>query len=318
MNSAARFKPSPTPAPVARAARGAWAVRCWPVLALALGAAGPVTAGTITVKGSDTLVILLQRWAAEYSALQPRTRLQITGGGTGVGLAALQNRTTDLATASRPIKAREVEGCVRAFGRRPVEYKVALDGLCIYVNERNLVRELSLDQLEDIFTGRVRNWAQVGGADAPITIYSRENSSGAYGFFKERVLRGADFAAAAQTMPGTAALSQAIARDPRGIGYGGAAFGGGVKHLALRRDATSAAVAPTPETVMQGSYPIWRYLYIYVNPALDHGELAAFLGWIRSEAGQRCIEEVGYFPLPPADSPPVPWSARRAPQAPRD
>jgi phosphate transport system substrate-binding protein len=266
---------------------------------------GEASGGTISAKGSDTLVILMQRWAAGYAVAHPETRLQVTGGGTGVGLAALQNRTTDLATASRRIKAREVEGCVRAFGRRPTEYKVALDGLCIYVHESNPLSELSLDQLESIFTGRVRNWREVGGAEASITVYSRENSSGAYGFFKEHVLRGADFGAATQTMPGTAALSQAVARDKLGIGYGGAAFGGGVKCLSLRRARGEPAVAPTRESVMAGRYPIWRYLYIYVNPDLDRGEVAAFLGWIRSAEGQRCVEAVGYYPLPPEDAPPA-------------
>lgn len=269
------------------------------------------TSETITIKGSDTLVVALQRWAAEYSRLHPEPRIQVTGGGTGVGLAALQNRTTDLASASRRIHAREVEHCVRRFGWRPVEYPVALDGLCIYVHADNPVRDLSLDQLERIFTGQVRNWREVGGPDAPITVYSRENSSGAYGFFKDRVLRGADFAAATQTMPGTAALSEAIARDPQGIGYGGAAFGGEARRLALRREAGQPAVAPTRASVMSGEYPIWRYLYLYVSPAQDRGHIAAFLDWIRSDPGQHLLEELGYYPLPPADAPPAPWTARR-------
>src|ERR1043165_7745827 len=142
-------------------------------------------AGNITVKGSDTLVILAQKWAEVYMGKHPGVKIQVTGGGSGVGFAALQNRTTDLADASRKIKPKEVEACIKAFGKRPTEYKVALDGLSIYLNESNPVKQLSLDQLKDIFTGKIRNWKDVGGSEGPITIYSRENSSGSYEFFKE-------------------------------------------------------------------------------------------------------------------------------------
>ena len=160
------------------------------------------------------------------------------------------------------------------------------------------VKELSLEQLELIFTGKIKNWKDVGGADAPITVYSRENSSGTYEFFKENVLKGKDFASSAQTMPGTAAVLQAVAKDKNGIGYGGAAYGAGAKHLAIKKDAASPAIDPTEETVVGQKYPIWRYLYIYVNPALDKGDVAAYLNWIRSDDGQKVVKDVGYFPLP--------------------
>lgn len=266
------------------------------VMALALGLS--VHAGNITVKGSDTLVILAQKWAEVYMGKHPDTKIQVTGGGSGVGFAALQNKSTDLADASRKIKAKEVEACVRAFGKRPLEYKVALDGLSVYVNNDNPVKELDLDQLADIFTGRVKNWKQLGGPDAPITVYSRENSSGSYEFFKEHVLKGADFVSSAQTMPGTAALLQAVAKDKNGIGYGGAAYGSGAKHIGVKADANSPAIEPTEETVVNGTYPIWRYLYVYVNPALDKGEIANYLNWIRSDDGQKVVKEIGYYPLP--------------------
>lgn len=271
---------------------------------LALAVLGAATmalstqAGNITAKGSDTLVILAQKWAEVYMAKNPNTRIQVTGGGSGTGFAALQNRTTDLANASRKIKAKEIEACIKAFGKRPTEYKVALDGLSIYVAADNPVTELSMDQLLGIFTGKIRNWKQVGGPDAPITVYSRENSSGTYEFFKENVLKGADFVASAQTMPGTAAVLQAVAKDKNGIGYGGAAYGAGAKHLKVKKDDSSAGVEPTEENVRNQSYPIWRYLYIYVNPALDKGEVNQYLKWICGDDGQAQVKEVGYFPLP--------------------
>jgi phosphate transport system substrate-binding protein len=255
-------------------------------------------AGSITVKGSDTLVILAQKWAEVYMGKNAGTKIQVTGGGSGIGFAALQNRTTDLANASRKIKAKEIEACVRAFGKRPTEYKVALDGLSIYVNESNSIQELSLEQIEGIFTGRIKNWKQVGGNDTPITLYSRENSSGTYEFFKEHVLKGKDFAASAQTLQGTAQVIQNIAKEKNGIGYGGGAYGAGVKHLKVKKEEDSPAIEPTEETVVNGTYPIWRYLYIYVNPALDKGEVASYLTWIRSDDGQKVVKDVGYYPLP--------------------
>lgn len=259
---------------------------------------GSVQAANITMKGSDTLVILAQKWAETYMQKNPETKIQVTGGGSGTGFAALQNQTTDLANASRKIKAKEIEACIRAFGKRPTEYKVALDGLSVYVNESNPIKELTVDQLEQIFTGKVKNWKELGGADAPITVYSRENSSGTYEFFKEHVLKGKDFDARAQTMPGTAAVLQAVAKDNNGIGYGGAAYGQGAKHLAIKKTAKSAGVEPTEEAIVSGTYPIWRHLFIYVNPALDKGAVAEYLSWIRSDEGQAVVKDVGYFPLP--------------------
>ena len=267
------------------------------LLAASIAAAGALQAD-ITVKGSDTMVILAQKWAEVYMGQKPSLKIQVTGGGSGTGFSALQNQQTDLCNASRKIKATEIATCVKAFGKRPTEYKVALDGLSVYVNGENKVKELTIDQLEQIFTGKIRNWKEVGGADLAITVYSRENSSGTYEFFKEHVLKGKDFAASAQTMPGTAAVLQAVAKDPKGIGYGGAAYGAGAKHLAIKKDDTSPAIEPNEETVVGGKYPISRYLFIYVNPALDKGDIAAYLNWIRSDDGQKIVKDVGYFPLP--------------------
>ena len=268
------------------------------VAVLMAGIAAPAFAGSITVKGSDTLVILAQKWAEVYMGAHSGVKIQVTGGGTGTGFAALQDQTTDLCDASRKIKAAEISNCIKAFGKRPTEYKVALDGLSVYVSESNPLKELTMDQVGGIFTGKIKNWKDVGGADAPITVYSRENSSGTYEFFKESVLKGSDFAASTQTMPGTAAILQAVAKDKNGIGYGGAAYGAGAKHLAIKKDDSAPAIEPNEENVVKGSYPIWRYLYVYVNPALDKGEIAAYLNWIRSEAGQKLVKEVGYYPLP--------------------
>src|SRR5262249_51534881 len=151
---------------------------------------------------------------------------------------------------------------------------VALDGLSVYVNSDNPISELSLDDLEQIFTGKVKNWKKFGGKDTPITVYSRENSSGTYEFFKEHVLKGRDFTSSAQTMPGTAALLQSVSRDPKGIGYGGAAYGQGARALKIKKTPDSEAIEPTEANVVSQKYPIWRYLYNYLNPEKDKGEIA--------------------------------------------
>ena len=255
-------------------------------------------AGPITVKGSDTLVILAQKWAETYMQSHPGVKIQVTGGGSGIGFAALQNNTTDIADASRPIKPAERAACIKSFGKSPREYKVALDGLSVYVHADNPIKELSLEQLELIFTGKAGNWKPFGGKDAPITVYSRENSSGTYEFFKEHVLQGKDFTSRAQTMQGTAALLQSVSRDPNAIGYGGAAYGQGAKALKIKKTPDSPAVDPTEENVVTGKYPIWRYLYNYLNPEKDKGDIASYLNWVRSSEGQRIVKDVGYYPLP--------------------
>ena len=268
------------------------------IVALAASLTVSAWAGNITVKGSDTLLILAQKWAEVYMGEHADVKISVTGGGSGTGFAALQNQTTDLCDASRKAKPAEISNCIMAFGKRPTEYKVALDGLSVYVNPANPLKELTVAQVGDIFTGRITNWKDVGGPDEHITLYSRENSSGSYEFFKEHILEGQDFAASAQTMPGTAAIVQAVLKDNGGIGFGGAAYGGGTKQLAIKKDDSSPAIEPTEENVENRTYPIWRYLYIYVNPALNRGDIAAYLNWIRSDEGQKYVKDVGYFPLP--------------------
>src|SRR5215831_20054112 len=215
------------------------------ILTLAAASGLSAMAGNITVKGSDTLVILAQKWAEVYMGQHSDVKIQVSGGGSGIGFAALQNQTTDLCDASRKAKPAEIANCLNAFNARPTEYKVALDGLSVYVNPENPLTELTVAQVGDIFAGKIKNWKEVGGPDAPITVYSRENSSGTYEFFKEHVLKGKDFMASAETKPGTAAVLQAVTKDPKGIGYGGAAYGAGSKHLLVKKDDSSPAIEPS-------------------------------------------------------------------------
>lgn len=267
------------------------------LLALALLTTSVALAGrSITIKGSDTMVILAQRWAEKYMAANPGAVLQVTGGGSGTGIAALINGTTDIATASREMKQDEKLKLRDRYQTMGIEIPVAKDGLAVYLHESNGVKEFSFEQLHDIYTAKITNWKQVGGADAPITLYGRENSSGTYVFFKEVVLLGADFAPSCQTLPGTAAVVNAVAQDPNGIGYGGAAYAKGVRECAVRKDVGSPAVLPSEATVKDGSYPLARPLFFYTRRQPE-GNVKAFVSWVLSADGQGIVKQVGYYPL---------------------
>jgi phosphate transport system substrate-binding protein len=250
----------------------------------------------LTIKGSDTMVILGQRWAERYMGAHAGEIVQITGGGSGTGIASLINGTTDLCMSSRPMSDDEKFKLRDRYKTLGVEIPVARDGLSLYVHSSNAVHELNLQQIRDIYLGRITNWKQVGGADTPIILYSRENSSGTYVYFKTHVLGNRDFSPRAQTLPGTAAVVNAVARDPNGIGYGGAAYAKGLRVLAVRKDAKSPAISPTPATVRDGSYPITRYLYFYARTK-PSGKAKAFVDYVLSDAGQGVVTEVGYFPV---------------------
>lgn len=266
-------------------------------LLLSLALALPVLAAKpISIKGSDTMVIMNARLAEAFMAANPATQIQVTGGGSGVGIAALINGTTDIAASSRPIKSSETDKLKARFATTGYAWPIARDGLSIYLNEKNPVKELTLAQLRDIYTGRITNWKQVGGNDAQIILYSRESSSGTYTYFKDNVLLGKDFAPRAQTLQGTAAVVNAVAKDANGIGYGGAAYAKGIRFAAVKKDDKSPAVVPTLETVRTGQYPISRYLYLYtrVKPAK---EMKAFIDWATGPQGQEIVSKVGYFPV---------------------
>jgi phosphate transport system substrate-binding protein len=177
-----------------------------------------------------------------------------------------------------------------------VELPVARDGLTIYVHESNPVKELTLEQLRLVYTGATTNWKQLGGADSRIVLYSRENSSGTYVYFKDHVLKGQDYAASAQTLPGTAAVVNAVARDPNGIGYGGAAYAKGIREVAVKKDAQVPGVLPTEATIRDGSYPITRSLFFYTRTK-PSGDVKALVDWVLSEEGQKVVTKVGYFPI---------------------
>jgi phosphate transport system substrate-binding protein len=251
---------------------------------------------TVTIKGSDTMVILAQRWAEKYMAAHPDVTLQVTGGGSGVGISALINGTTDICDASRPMKNSEKEKLKIRYNSLGFEIPAARDGITLYVNENNPVDALSLDQLKAIYLSEIKNWKEVGGDDAKIILYGRENSSGTYVYFRDNVLKGNDYSSLMQSLPGTAAVVNAVAKDKNGIGYGGAAYAKGVKKVKIRKAASSPAYEPTLETIKSGQYPITRFLYMYTRtkPA---GAIKEYIDWTLSDEGQAVVSQVGYFPV---------------------
>ena len=266
------------------------------LVASALAIPTAASAGSITIKGSDTMVLLGQRWAEQYMAKVPGSSLQVTGGGSGTGISALINGTTDICQASRSMSAAEKTNLRDRYNTPGVEIPVARDGLSVYVNAANPIKELNMDQLRLIFTGKIINWKEVGGSDSKIILYSRENSSGTYVFFKEHVLKNADYSQRAQSMPGTAAVVNAVSKEKNSIGYGGAAYAKGIRVLGIKNDAESPAVEPNLATVQNGSYPLSRPLFFYLRNKAT-GDIKSFIDWVLSAEGQAIVSKVGYFPV---------------------
>ena len=278
---------------------------CTLVVSLALAACGggerqPASSSSrsnkpLTIKGSDTMVILGQRLAEEYMKTHQGEVVQVNGGGSGTGIAALLNRTADLAQSSRPMKDDEKTKAKSQYGADVVEHPVALDALAVFVNGANPVQSLTIAQVKDIFQGKVTNWTQVGGPDAPIILYGRESSSGTYDYFREHVLNKEDFAPRVQTLQGTAAIINAVGHDKNGIGYGGIAYAKEVKALSVSADG-KPAVAPNEQTVADGTYPLARKLFFYY-PANAQERVTAFAQWSVTPEAQALVTKVGYFPL---------------------
>lgn len=250
----------------------------------------------ITIKGSDTMVILAQRWAEVYMMKNKDVVIQVTGGGSGTGISALINGTTDICNSSRPMKNEEKLKLKAKYGTTGVEIKVAVDGLSVYVNEKNPVKELTIEEVRGIYTGKINNWKEVGGPDVPIIRYSRENNSGTYVYFKDKVLLGADLAKKTQYLPGTAAVVNAVSKDKWGIGYGGAAYGKGIREVKIKKTKDSPGYAPTKENIKSGVYPLSRFLFMYTVKKPE-GAVKKFVDWILSPEGQKVVSEVGYFPI---------------------
>jgi phosphate transport system substrate-binding protein len=227
----------------------------------------------------------------------PDITIQVTGGGSGTGISALIDGTTDICQASRPIKDAEKESVKAKRNAEVVETPVALDALSIYVNKDNPINSLTIEQAGKIFLGEITNWKDVGGAPGNIVLYGRDNSSGTYVYFKEHILGGKDFPEKYQALSGTGAVVHAVAEDKGGIGYGGIGYASDLKTLNIAKDDKSMPIEPTMANVLDNTYPISRQLYWY-TAGPPTGATKALVDWVLSADGQKIVAEKDFFPLP--------------------
>jgi phosphate transport system substrate-binding protein len=253
----------------------------------------------ITVKGSDTMVHLVSSWAEDFMKGEPDIEVSVTGGGSGTGIAALINLTTDICAASRKIKNDE-EMLAAQKNIHPKEIIVASDGIVVVVNPENPISELTIEQLGKIFTGEYARWSDIGGSDKQIVVLSRESSSGTYTFFQEMVLKKQDYTTKAKLLPATSAIIQSASSDKWAIGYVGLGYAlaakDKVKIIAVKVDDKSSSVMPSGQTVKSGQYPISRPLYLYFNSEKE-GKVKKFVDFCLSDEGQSIVTETGYVAI---------------------
>lgn len=257
---------------------------------------------SIQIKGSDTMVNLAQSWAEKYMEENPAEFVAVTGGGSGTGISALLSSTCDIAMSSRNIKEKEVS-LAREKGVEPYEVKAALDGLAVVVNPKNPLTKLTLDQLAQIFTGKITNWKELGADDKRIVVLSREVNSGTHVYFKEHVLRKNDpnskeeFAQGALLLSSSQAIADEVSGNPAAIGYYGMGYiSNKQKPVLVAKDAKSEYAAPAIENVISGKYPISRPLFIYTN-GLPKDLVKKFIDFVLSEEGQDIVLKTDFVPI---------------------
>jgi len=253
-------------------------------------------------KGSDTIVNLALAWAEKYQQIHPEVRLSVTGGGSGTGISALINHTVDIANASRQIKPEEV-AAAQKNGIEPVEHIIARDAIAVIVNPNNPVSQLTLQQVSDIYSGKINNWKEVGGEDLEIVRLSRETNSGTHVYFLEEVLRLGQkdnktlFAQDTLLLPSSEGITAEVSDNPHAIGYDGLGYiTPDVKVIAIAKDPSSAYVLPSIDTVNNNSYPIARDLYMYTigEPT---GAIRTYLDWIMTPEAQAIVKSLGFVPI---------------------
>jgi phosphate transport system substrate-binding protein len=256
----------------------------------------------IQIKGSDTMVNLAQAWAEKYMEKNPDAFIAVTGGGSGTGIASLISGTCNITMSSRNIKEKEI-ALAKQNGREPYEITVAMDGLAVVVNPQNPVYKLTMEQLAQIFAGKITNWKELGGPDTKIVILSREVNSGTHVYFKEHVLRKGDpnskeeFAPWALLLPSSQAIADEVANNPSSIGYYGMGYlSDRQEPVFVAKDKNSEYIAPTIENVKSGRYPISRPLFLYTNCA-PQGNVKKFIDFVLSKEGQEIVLKTDFVPL---------------------
>jgi phosphate transport system substrate-binding protein len=265
---------------------------------------GPGAKTTIRIGGSDTMVNLAQAWAEQYKQARPDVSVQVSGGGSGVGIANLIKRTTDIANSSREMKASEKSAAEKNTGQTPQQLEVGKDALAVYVHKDNPIESISIEELAEIYgdQGSITTWSQLGVQNKlcdsdKITRVSRQNNSGTYQYFREAVLQGREYKLGSIDQSGSKDLVAMISRTPCAIGYSGMGYHTAeVKWLKVSPKKGEAGVEPSVDAVQHHTYPISRPLLMYTlgEPT---GAVKEFLDWVRSEEGQKIVVELGYVPL---------------------
>ncbi|MDD4666653.1 MAG: PstS family phosphate ABC transporter substrate-binding protein [Candidatus Cloacimonetes bacterium] len=265
-------------------------MRKYLIILLTLSMMLPLVAQTITCSGSTTVLPIAQATAETFMDKYPQINISVRGGGSGVGIAALQNGTVDIANSSRKIKSKEISAA-RARGIDPRGYAVANDGIVMIVHASNKLKELSSQQIRDIYTGKIKNWSQLGGENLPIVIISRDVASGTFEVFNEKALKNAKVDASAQMLASNNAVVSTVTNTPGAIGYAGLGYvNNDVKVLVVD------GVMPSVTTVQEGSYPFSRKLYMYTNGKAN-GNIAGYIGFIQGPQGQKIVEDNGFIRL---------------------
>ena len=255
--------------------------------------------------GSDTMVNVAQAWAEEYAMVAPDVSVEVSGGGSGTGIAALINGTVDIANCSRQVEPKEVEAAKKNSGKEPYEFMVGFDAMAIYVHKNNPMEQITLGQLAEIYgeNGKVTKWSEIGvkmpeGADEIIRI-SRQSNSGTYFYFREAVLgKGHDMKLGSRDMNGSKEVVELISKTPGAMGYSGMGYAmSGVKKLKVAKVKGDQAYDASVENTLNHTYPIARPLYMYTLGA-PTGMVKTYMDWVHSEAGQKIVATSGYVPLP--------------------
>jgi phosphate transport system substrate-binding protein len=270
--------------------------------------------GTLNSVGSDTMNNMMTLWAETFRKFYPSVKIQVQGMGSSTAPAALIAGTSQFGPMSRPMRATEIDQFEAKYGYKPTELRTSYDALAVYVHKDNPIEKLTLAQVEAIF-GKTRKrgykqnittWGQLGltgdWANRPISLYGRNSASGTYGFFKEHTLKNGDYKDTVKEQPGSASVVNGVTEDRFGIGYSGIGYKtSGVKAVPLSETGTGAFSNGSYEDVTSGKYPLWRYLYVYINKAPNRPLdplVAEFTKLIFSKEGQEAVVKDGYMPLP--------------------
>jgi len=272
------------------------------LLLVAVAASAACAAGTLKIAGSTTVLPLSQVWAEEYMAKHSGVSISVSGGGTGVGISSLLNGSCDIANASRPAKPKEIDAA-KVRNSKLVATRLAKDGMAIIVNASNNVKNVTIPQLADLYSGKIKRWKELGGkSDKEIVLVGRDSSSGTYGFFQDEVLGGKPYSKEMLSLASNKAVEQAVCQSADAVGYVGLAYAeeaakaGKVRILSISRKSGEAGIVPTAKTVSDETYPLFRYLLAYTM-GKPKGAAGEFLKWCTGPEGQAMVADTGYLPL---------------------